>query len=220
MARPIDQHPKEVPGHYPAHWELQHERASLQGQLASLRQLLERIFRYVHPEGPNLESYGHETRNLLILACTEVEASFQAILNANGYPKTRLTTTDYVLLKDAMKLDAYGFGLPSYPWLSTIKPFESWSSSAPTQSLFWYNAYNNVKHNREDHFSEATLTAAVNAVCACAILVRSQFGFNAFGRGNGLDEFFVLESGPEWRFSEVYTHPYGSASLTARAYPF
>lgn len=220
MARPSDQHPTQAPGSYPASWEFQHERAVMQGQLLSLKQQLEQICRYVHPEKANLKSYSHEIRNLLILACTEVEASFQAILSTNGYTKARLTTADFVKLNGAMKLDEYGFGLPTYPWLPTTTPFAGWSAAAPTKTLSWYDAYNEVKHNREVHFPLATLSAAMNAVCATAVLICAQFGHDAFGNSGGLESFFHLEAGPAWRYSQIYTYPYDNYPYVAVQYPF
>src|SRR6185437_6864958 len=91
---------------------------------------------------------------LLLLSSMEVEASWAAVLRANGYvsrtQRTRLNTEDYVLLLNAMRLDSYTLSLTSYPSFPAFTPFENWSSAAPTQTLDWYNAYNMTKHNRED----------------------------------------------------------------------
>jgi hypothetical protein len=78
------------------------------------------------------ECFGHATRNILILACTEVEAHWKKILEANGYENKergdrRLNTKDYVHLLDAMRLDQYVVNLNYYPWLSTAS---SWLSTA------------------------------------------------------------------------------------------
>ena len=86
-----------------------------------------------------LDTYGHEIRNLLILACTEIEAHWRGILNANRVKKDRYTTVDYVSLLDAMRLDKFSVNFPRYPWLRSRRPFEGWTSAAPTQSLRWYD---------------------------------------------------------------------------------
>jgi len=113
------------------------------------------IFESVEPDRTNLRVFGHKIRELLLLSSMEVEASWAAVLRANGYvsrtQRTRLNTEDYVLLLNAMRLDSYTLSLTSYPSFPAFTPFENWSSAAPTQTLDWYNAYNMTKHNREEH---------------------------------------------------------------------
>ena len=52
-------------------------RASASGQLHALTQQLEKICRVVHPKETNFQAYGHEIRNVLILACTELESQWK-----------------------------------------------------------------------------------------------------------------------------------------------
>ncbi len=125
------------------------------------------IFESIEPATNNLHVYGHKVRELLLLSAMEVEASWAAVLKANGYPpKSRLNTTDYVklLTPDASRqLYAGTYVLSLFP---PFAPFESWDSTVPTQSLDWYHAYNLTKHNREEHLDTATLQKAVHAVGA------------------------------------------------------
>jgi hypothetical protein len=58
--------------------------AIARGQLTTLMRQLERICQTVQPEGPNLSAFGHDIRNLLILAYTEDEAHWRGVLVANG----------------------------------------------------------------------------------------------------------------------------------------
>jgi hypothetical protein len=72
---------------------------------------------------------------------------------------------EYVVLRDAMKLDEYAITFPAYPWLEAIVPFKGWGSTTkPSRDLPWYDAYNAVKHNREKEFERATLQHAFSAV--------------------------------------------------------
>jgi hypothetical protein len=136
------------------------------------------IFESVEPADNNLQVYGHKVRELLLLAAMEVEASWAAVLNANGYgPNPRLNTTDYVKLLAPMLLDSYRLELTSYPSFPPFAPFECWRAVAPTQSLDWYHAYNLTKHNREEHLNAATLEKAVHAVGAVVVMFYAQFGF-------------------------------------------
>ena len=60
------------------------------------------IFETVEPGPSNLQTYGHKIRELLLLAAMEVEASWTAVLKANGYVRDRFTTNDYVKLLKPM----------------------------------------------------------------------------------------------------------------------
>jgi hypothetical protein len=175
------------------------------GSLASLVERLQSICRVVHPEAAS-STYGHEIRNLLILACTEVVASWRGILEANGIVKGRMDTNDYVKLNDVMKLADYSLSLPYFPWLPSFQPFLGWRVDCPTQSLKWYDAYNAVKHDREGNFDRATLQHAMEAVCACFVMIHAQFGYGVTSRGAGHDvqKFFLLTGQPSWAFEDYY----------------
>lgn len=51
-----------------------------------------------------------------------------------------------------------------------IKPFEFWSKNKPSQSLKWWEAYNNVKHGRVLNKKEANLENVLNILGALFIL--------------------------------------------------
>lgn len=140
---------------------------------------MEHIFRVIEPDLANLHAFGHEIRNLLLLASMEVEAAWSAILRENHYTlenNARFTTNDYVKLLAPLHLAEYQIGLVSYPRLALFQPFKDWDSRKPSQSIPWYQSYNKTKHNREGCFHSATLEHAINAVVAAVILYYAQFG--------------------------------------------
>jgi len=137
------------------------------------------IFETVEPVPPNLQTYGHKIRELLLVASMEVEASWAAVLKANGYVEDRYTTRDYVKLLAPMLLDSFSLELRSYPGSLIVVPFSGWTAQSPTQSLDWYHAYNQTKHNREECLCEATLGRAVNAVGAAAVMFYAQYGYGS-----------------------------------------
>jgi hypothetical protein len=162
MARPTGIN-EEGPGRNPdPSDEFRYYRARSAGQLYAFIQELDDVCRVVHPEANNLFAFGHAIRNILILACTEVEAHWKAVLESNSYKgahkSDRLNTNDYVKLLQAMRLDQYVVNLNFYPWLPTISPFTSWSHRRPTASLPWYQTCNQVKHDRERHFKPPSVT--------------------------------------------------------------
>lgn len=185
IARPNDQHTNDSPGMYPGEIADQDIIALGRGQLSVLTRLLDRICETIHPEKSNLQVFGHEIRNLLILACTEVETHWRGVLVANGVSKKRYSTNDYVKLISAMRLNEYSITLPSYPWLSPFSPFRTWGTTGkPTQELPWYDAYNAAKHDRELSMHRANLQHAFEAVCGCVIMMAAQFGWPS-GLGYG-----------------------------------
>ncbi len=162
-------------------------------QLGVLKSLLKKLFETVDAYWPNLESYGHNIANLLVLACIEVEVQRKEVywIHANTV-SDRLTTAHYVKLKMPFRLHEYIVDLPFYPWLQSIKPFENRDISTPTQSIEWYDAYNEIKHNRWANFNKANLKNAISAVCAVAILIKVQYGTRLPYRGEEVGWFFKI----------------------------
>jgi hypothetical protein len=117
MARPGDQSYAAGMGTNPNMGNCLEEVALMQGQLESLVGRLKSICQTVIPREDNFSAYGHEIRNLLILACTEVESQWRSILVANGVIQKNYSTLDYVKLSGPMRLPEYGVLLTRYPWL-------------------------------------------------------------------------------------------------------
>jgi hypothetical protein len=224
MARPIDQHPHEAPGWSPGARLEADTMAITRGQLTALTRQLDRICQTVHPTQATFAAFGHDIRNLLILACTEAESHWRGVLVANGVTRDRFSTNDYVKLCAAMRLDSYAVSFPSYPWLAPVKPFAGWGSTGkPSQELGWYDAYNAVKHNRENEFERGTLEHVFAAVTACAVMMVAQFGLPAgLGQQSELRAFFDISAAPSWPLSDVYIYPYGEGTgdWAAVPYPF
>jgi len=179
---------------------------------------LEHICRVVHPEGENLKSFGHEIRNVLILACTEVKMHWKSVLEANG--ESGESTKDYVKLAKAMRLADYEVDFTYYPWFQALKPFEKWgSSSNTTQDIEWYDAYNGVKHNRDSNFSRGTLQRAFEAIATCFIMLCAQYGWDFALRGDAAAKHITPYRCASMHPSEVYIPPY-EGELKTKYYAF
>jgi hypothetical protein len=146
----------------------------------ALRILLDKlatVFQTIEPANANRATFGHLVRELLLIACMEVEASWTAVLRENGYPGCRFTTTDYVKLLEPMLLDGYRLSLSHHPDFPPFSPFDGWDRAAATRSLPWYDSYNKTKHDRETKLSCASLENAVMAVGAAVVMFYAQFGY-------------------------------------------
>ena len=216
IARPNDQHIQEKLGWDPGYNDALEEASLIYNQLEVMDNKFREICRYVHPADENLSTFGGEIRSLLILACTELEAIWSATLRKHKVEPSRgkfYTMVDYERLAGPMHLSKYGIVIVEYPSLKAISPFKNWSATNPTTSLAWYDAYNALKHDRLANFTRANLLAAIDALCACVIMVRAMYGFSAQAPQSAkLFASYQLENWPVWDPSEVYIHPYDDQS--------
>lgn len=166
---------------------------------------LANLFKYVEPSQNNYQTYGHSIRNLIILACTEVENLFQSFLKGHNYHKKRnCTMKDYKEANKYLRLHlAYAF-FPRYTKLKLIRPFESWSSE--NASLPWYKAYNDIKHDREANYKSATLENAILCVSAVGIILAMMYGQNNSYWNEKAGKFIIVENEP-FSISEYYIPP-------------
>ena len=156
----------------------EHDRYLSEQGIRVLIQKLDDIFLFVEPGNVTKDAFSHKIRELLILSCTEVENFWNYYLRISGVPerKNGYSTNDYVRLKEILYLSEFEFNLISCPELGAIRPFENWSLSNPTKSLFWYDSYNKTKHDRTANFNRGTLWNSINAVVACLIMHCVKFG--------------------------------------------
>lgn len=220
IARP---HPSGPTTLYPGYNDVQDLISASKSQLTVLLGLLERICQTVHPVEANLDVFGHDLRNLLILASTEFEAQCKGILKANQCQAR--TTADYVKLLAPMRLNEYSISFARYGWLPSISPFEGWNALKPTKSLPWYDAYNATKHDRELSFSRATLRHGLSAMAAIVAVLVAQFGWRVMGLGHqALGEerewAFRIAKYPSWPDGETYNTIPTRTGWTASAFPF
>jgi hypothetical protein len=167
------------------------------------------VFRSVEPSDANNSAYGDQIRSLLILACTEVESAWRAVLLANGgaEPRDRLSTEDYVKLAAPMRLREWRVKLARFPRYPSIAPFRDWTVEKPTQTLPWYDAYNQTKHDRETNLQRATLQHMIYAMCGVHVMLAAQFGWLPLAWPNPVAPDIYFEALPSWRLGELYVPP-------------
>ena len=165
------------------------------------------IFNVVEPNTINNQAYGHKIRELLTIACTEVEYLLLQILKDNGYKSTRFNTNDYVKVLPVLKLNEFSVKLKMHPSIGNFSPFKSWDQNNPTQSLSWYSAYNNAKHDRGGNFHCATLETTINAIAAVHILLEAQYGSKLFDKPmySDYESCFQTTREPTWYCNEVFS---------------
>src|SRR6202035_1353110 len=103
---------------------------------------------FIEPDKDGLQAYSHKTRELLILASTEVENYWKQYLilaSVPPQPNGNFTTNQYVRLRDSLFLREFQVNLPRYAKVDAARPFMNWDVSNPTRSIRWYDAYNKTK---------------------------------------------------------------------------
>src|SRR4028119_2022249 len=87
------------------------------------------LFFTIEPTQKNVHVFGLKIRELLLLACMEVEASWKGVLKEHEYVKNpkHWNTTDYIKLLEPMCLANYTLALRSYPNFPRFRPFSCWS---------------------------------------------------------------------------------------------
>lgn len=210
IARPSNQTWEPGWGSFPDGIRIDQALVSTLNQLRSLIHMLDDIFRVVDPAVENMQCFGAGIRNLLMLACTECETLWRAVLTHNAYEfKGRASTQDFVKIKDALRLGEYAIQFQRWPWLSAAAPFRDWSETSPTKSIPWYDAYNSSKHDRYLNAKHATIDAAINSVAAVFIMIGASYGFQGVRHFDDINRFFHLSVAPRWPYSSCYTHSYG-----------
>ncbi len=150
----------------------------------ALERDLESISRYVEFCPDNLNTYSIELAHLLFSAASEADTLAKCICTILDPNARSGNINEYRdVIKAAEENETYGFGpsktgkpdilqethkqrlsalnvyIPRYSLQLT--PWESW---AQNQNPDWWNSYNKVKHERNQHFNKATLSNAVNAL--------------------------------------------------------
>jgi hypothetical protein len=187
--------------------------------LVLLLQRVSEILNFIEPSTHGLLSFGHKTRELLILACTDAEDHWTKLLRTAGVTKPILKTNDFIALKTPFHLQEFEVSMPGYPSVPKMRPFGGWIESRPTQSLGWYDAYNKVKHDKSGSLQYATLQNAIGAVAANIALFCAQFGphmlYESAGTvGSHFNELFSVELvNPD--FSSFYAPLIDTANWTS-----
>ena len=161
------------------------------------------VFKVIAPNCNQFSVYGHAIRNIIILACTELDARMQSILANNRVAPNGqyFEMKDYFKLKGPLKLDKYELSFYRYGDLGTFSPFSTWKSD---EQLYWYQAYNHIKHNREKHFAEAKLFNALNAIMAYVIILIAQYGYRNDLWRETVGKIIHIEKEPRWDLEDFY----------------
>lgn len=165
----------------------------------------------------NLEVHGNVTRDLLLLACFEVEALFKLLIYED-FQTARGNIAVYWKVSESAKLPDYSVCFPDMHSISPLKPFSGWGTGETKYTpLTWYQSYNSIKHNAIEGNGPATLGIVLEAVAGCYVLLSALNTPTIQQLSNNkrlMDTFrgsFKLVSKAQWTAGEHYWRAPGKA---------
>ena len=179
---------------------------------------LQILFDYVEPAENNLKCYSNRIHELLLRACIEIEANFNAILFENGFTKRDMNMHDYKKIETSHRLSSYQIIIPVWRGQGNIRtPFAPWKEGKP---LPWYQAYNQTKHDRHEAFSLATFENMLDAVCGLLIVLSSQFWTHDFSPASMVIEWDGPDDGTEYAIGRYFRIKFPSDWPEEQKYDF
>ncbi len=133
----------------------------------ALERDLEVVSRYVEFSPPNFQVFSIELAHLLFAAASEVDVVAKLLCEriTPAAPRGNIDEYKSVLLPAFPDLPTTQVFIPRYGLL-----FAPWSNWAGPKNPDWWRSYNNVKHERDTYFNEATLKNALNALGALLLV--------------------------------------------------
>lgn len=134
----------------------------------ALEKDLETLARYIEFTNENMDTFSLELAHLLMAASSEVDVVAKLIcerLEPNS-PRRNIDHYREVLNRAINGLPDMQVSISRYGL--QLKPWANWSEG---RNPDWWRGYNNVKHERNLYFNEATLKNALNAMAALLCLV-------------------------------------------------
>lgn len=132
------------------------------------------MFDYVEFDPANYSTYSTEFMRLLLSIGSEFDNALRAIYGFQDAERSNIS--DYAAAV-----------LSRYPNITSqkacvkdrsiaLQPFAGWTTDRPSQSLVFWQAYNDVKHDRIKNFQKSSLENVANALAALFIIEMYEYG--------------------------------------------
>lgn len=140
----------------------------------ALERDLEAASRYIEFCPDNFKTYSIELAHLLFAASSEVDVIAKSLCEILSHESPRGNINDYraVLMERLPQITTLQTFLPRYGL--SLTPWDNWGNE---RNPAWWSSYNNVKHERDQYFQEATLKNALNALGALLILTLLYYSY-------------------------------------------
>lgn len=133
----------------------------------ALEEDLLRLARYVEFSEPNFGVFSIECARLLLAACSEVDVVLKLVAESwDGGEVKSLFQCRQIVMKHYPLITEADVSIPRHGL--RMRPWASWElGSQPT----WWEDYNAVKHRRSQHYAQATLRNALEAIAGLMVVL-------------------------------------------------
>ncbi len=147
---------------------------------------LEVASRYVEFASSNMGTYSIEFAHLLFAAASEVDVVAKLLCKRldPSAPQANIDQYRQVLRQHIPDLAQIQVIVPRYGL--TLTPWVNWT--AGNNNPDWWRSYNNVKHERDVYFQEATLKNALNSLAGLLALVFYHYGLAGSQNAAAIDK--------------------------------
>lgn len=129
-----------------------------------------KLTKYIEPVEKNFDTYSLELVHQLQMIGSEIDVVMKVICESesNVSLRSRPNIQDYypIILQKFPKIKSLSVKCYDFSY----KPFENWDEQFPSQSLPWWQAYNDVKHNRALKFEKGNFKMVMHALSALCML--------------------------------------------------
>ena len=141
----------------------------------ALERDFEVVTRYIEFCEENFEVYSIELSHLLFAAASEVDVIAKLLCRHLRPDAPRGNINEYraVLSAEIPEIITTEIFIPRYGL--TLTPWNNWADG---ETPLWWRSYNQVKHERDAHFNQATLKNALNALGALLIVTHQYYRYS------------------------------------------
>jgi hypothetical protein len=134
----------------------------------ALEQDMQSATRYVEFCDANMGTYSIEFAHLLLAASSEIDVVAKLLCQQiePDAPRNNIDNYRAILAPQLSALSDLQVTVPRYGL--TLSPWDNWASAT---NPYWWRSYNNVKHERDAYFQEATLGNSLNSLAGLLCLV-------------------------------------------------
>ena len=137
--------------------------------------------RYVEFNEENFSTYSIEFVHLLLAASSEVDVVAKMLCKKIDKSRRPRKIDSYrdIIVGPFPNLPTFEAQIPKHN-LTSLTPWENWQDEKT--SPLWWRSYNNVKHQRNEKFSDANLKNVLNAFAGLFCLLNYYYGQHTITR--------------------------------------
>ena len=154
----------------------------------------------------NAESFSHEFVKLIMLASSEFEVIGKELCVNSGIS---INKNDNILVISKAILNKYPdiINTVIYTCYTSLKPLENWrisiqNGNEQVSGINWWQAHNDLKHERSNSYHKATLTNCVNSMAALMVLEIYLAKLLGFQPRNDNLKYFINNYSPKFIVTE------------------